>query len=96
MARIAEQLRMAPLLTIVEVLREMLAPAAPDYIAHLPTPTPEDDDDDDEEEDKDRGSGGSIDPDDDEGGYDDDDDEEEPLQTREHSLLSRVMDRVGG
>jgi len=87
---------MVPLLTIMEVLREMLSPAAPDYVAHLPTPTPEDDDDDDDEEDKDRGSGGSIDPDDDEGGYDDDEEEEEPLQTCRRSLLSRVMRRVGG
>ena len=87
---------MVPLLTILEVLREMLSPASPDYVAHLPTPTPEDDDDDDDDEDKDRGSGGSIDPDDDEGGYDDDDEEEEPLQTRECGLLLRMMRRVGG
>jgi len=87
---------MAPLLTIMEVLHEVLAPAAPDYVAHLPTPTPDDDDDEDEEEDKDRGSGGSIDPDDDEGVYDDDDEEEEPLQTRERGLLARMMRRVGG
>ena len=82
---------MAPLLMIMEVLREMLGPAAPDYVAHLPTPTPDDDEDEDEEEDKDRGSGGSIDPDDDEGGYDDDE-EEEPLQTRDS--LARVMRRL--
>jgi len=76
---------MAPLLTIMEVLREMLGPPAPDHFAHLPSPTPETDDDDDEDEDDERGSGGgNIDPEEDDGGgYDDDDDEEEePLQTR--------------
>ena len=75
---------MAPLVKVMEALREILAPAAPDHFAHLPSPTPESDDDDDEEEEDERGSGGgNIDPDDDEGGYDDDDDEEEePLQTR--------------
>jgi hypothetical protein len=75
---------MAPLVKVMEALRDILAPTAPDHLAHLPSPTPEtDDDDDDEDEDKERGSGGgNIDPDeDDEGGYDDDDEEEEPLQT---------------
>ena len=86
---------MAPLLVIMEVLREMLGPAAPDYVAHLPTPVPDDDDEEDEEEDKDRGSGGSIDPDDDEGGYDDDEEEEEPLQTRDPmARVRRKLRRV--
>jgi hypothetical protein len=86
---------MAPLLTIVEVLRKMLAPAASDHVAHLPTPTPEDDDDDDEEDEDRSSGGGNIDPDEDDAGYDDDDDEEEPLQTREGGLLSRMMRRAG-
>jgi hypothetical protein len=75
---------MATLLTITEVLREVLAPAASGHFAHLPSPTPESDEDDDEDEDNERGSGGgNIDPEEDDGGYDDDDDEEEePLQTR--------------
>ena len=75
---------MATLVKVIEALREILAPAAPDHFAHLPSPTPESDDDDDEDEDDERGSGGgNIDPEEDEGGYDDDDDEEEePLQTR--------------
>jgi hypothetical protein len=75
---------MAPLVKIMEALREILAPAAPDHFAHLPSPTPESDEDDDEEEDDERSSGGgNIDPEEDDGGYDDDDDEEEePLQTR--------------
>ncbi|HSS71562.1 MAG TPA: hypothetical protein VLQ46_13040 [Casimicrobiaceae bacterium] len=78
---------MAPLVKVMEALREILAPAAPDHLAHLPSQTPEPDDDDDEDEEDERGSsGGNIDPDDDDSGYDDDDDdddeEEEPLQTR--------------
>ena len=80
----------------MEALREILAPAAPDHFAHLPSPTPEPDEDDDEDEDNERGSGGgNIDPEeDDEGGYDDDeDDEEEPLQTR--SPMPKLMGRRG-
>jgi len=66
----------------IDNLRGALAPAAPDPVAHLPTPGPETDDDDDEDEDDDRGSGGgNIDPEEDEGWSDDDDEEEEPLQT---------------
>jgi hypothetical protein len=72
---------MAPFLTIIEVLREMLEPMASEPVAHLPTPTPEDDDDEEEEENERSSGGGNIDPDEDEGGYDDDDEEEEPLQT---------------
>jgi hypothetical protein len=91
---------MAPLVKVMEALREILAPAAPDHFAHLPSPTPEPDDDDEEDEDDERGSGGgNIDPDDDEGGYDDDDDdEEEPLQTRTlkpESIRRRALRRKG-
>ena len=87
---------MAALVKVMEALREILAPAAPDPFAHLPSPTPEPDDDDDEEEDDERGSGGgNIDPEEDDGGYDDDDDEEEePLQTRApkpHSIRRRAL-----